>query len=1648
MKWSSDSQIIIGSIKDTLGTLKPAIYSKRLQQLDQKETEYEAGDLEIKEYLEYLLDSLRSLEGYSDAILFERGIGDAESRTSNYKNISLLQETLEGEKTINQQKILQESQNLLLNLQSNLQSKGYKKELQTLRVKASLFKDQKVSPFSFYSYLKGLSLKHLKDGIDNYPSLSSYITYLTKVNSIDSTKLFNEIQELTFQVKLELSRTEKEKLLTKALRNINFLEGFFNLKVSNEELDYYIANREEHKVEWFKEIIKRLKAGGLRLEGKYIDYNPDLIDEKLSLLEEFYKTVKARDIAMYNNSISEIEKRDVKVATLIHGGFHTKGITKLLRENNYSYIVVSPYSSTDIDEENYKYLLSGKRKPLSELIEELDGTLRVGLSTEDDTFLLVVSEALGVSISDIRERSIPLQVAYFIEKFRHTRDEKDIRYTRDRIEREMDALQEQLIRNGAWEDDFSWREIVTIDGQDSFHVNLGDGLWVQITTRGLQRSKYADIPISIDRATARDRGIGLQQPEDVEFPAAIKLAEHLEENEGSQVVFRFYPGRTRQVYFQKHQCIRSADGEEFSEKELEGSRRGLHYRVKQAFNRFNEFQKWLGKADLLTVINDRRDRNGLKPDLDHITIVLTKDILSMQIDILTGHIKVNPSYFALRGNERDTIMAFDIAHEIGHTEKQAKDIILTFQDRVDEEHGNLMGVDFPLLRAIAEKEGLLALRRYIDVYKKMIGQEAEYSRFLEHAYAVIFKKERSLDYDKVREIAEVMARTTHDDLSQYERARDGRVPMKVLEIVGSIEGAVENAAAVLSTNKNGIDALSGALRGLQKAIETLEDEKYLLKQHKPSTLSRNYYLLLSSKTTTYSEYVRNAIDSLSTGDSHRGSVLTALGALAMPENQQYIVDGVITTSDFIKIRSRAVAGAEDGVSESTAKKELAQMRRVNIIRTRQRGRNVLNFRLTADQLEALPAEARTILGSPKGLEDSIIRDGAQTIQQTLRVAQIELPKQFLAAAQGDVEAVKALLERVPDDLDGPIYNPELPWIAEAIVKGQLEKAWGELDEPSKGKVGDLQTYLARLNAAADRLAEQGFAAFSPNIRTGEEGYAWGPSVPFSFILRDLGIVGKDGKILDPGVLEALGLTPESIVAERWAVSDDTQYPSWVTVNGVAVPLFWLLRQYPEESLGKNHVEAFGAALGMVKKYLDAAEPLSWQVHLGITEGYVMVQAGEGAGIFLGINEPESITDRQMLISRAQVMLKNRNKRVVRMPQDGVPSLVSAGQITQFIDDDLIPWIDERAEDLTIAELVAHLLEEGRNIIDIAGFGLDKNGQLDPSNSLIQSIEVREGQRLVTRDGMPHSLFGRGDDKTLTLIELKATSTGPAHARTTSRSQTWAIADNLLGKEPRPGKVTLEKLKEALGVIGDLRPATKEDYAYNGEVEVQEIGEGVTSQVLHYEEQYYGRRITMEPGRGVYIDRDGRHSAFMVTNGRIQIFTSNGKLLGELGRSQDAFVMADTGDLIFKSIGEEPAIIIDFKRPVSGTPLPVPMLTRKHYDVASKERVRVFSARNIIRHNEKEKGSWYPTDVPANQAVVVIAETVEQYEDVEYLDRYVHIKVVATAEGVNELRLRDYQLIQNIDISVLNAWLEEDFPEQLNVLDDLNEEVAKEIGRGV
>lgn len=505
--------------------------------------------------------------------------------------------------------------------------------------------------------------------------------------------------------------------------------------------------------------------------------------------------------------------------------------------------------------------------------------------------------------------------------------------------------------------------------------------------------------------------------------------------------------------------------------------------------------------------------------------------------------------------------------------------------------------------------------------------------------------------------------------------------------------------------------------------------------------------------------------------------------------------------------------------------------------------------------------------------------------------------------EGDPQSIREALSAAAKYLPHEALWVEKPWIAEALEALPAQKVVWTLPAQSKKIAERLHEYYGFMNQALTRVAASGvFKVSLLNIRTDKDGYAWGPVAKHSYILERLGTGRADA-------VRSLKLSPSSKVAERWFVTDDVKYPSWTFAecgkHKVAVPLFWLLRAYPELSLGKDHAAAFGPTLGMMMKYLDVAQPLSWQVHLGITEGYVIERAQKGSGIFWGVRAEGNAQKLEALRVQIEKMLKQKNKKAVRWPGPKVE--------TSFKSISGLSGILAKINSFkTLEALTEFLLVEGRNVVDLAGLGL------------LQSIPTSSGDRLVTREAVPHAFYGLGDKGASVLLEFKASKAGVPEKRKSSLEETWALADNLLGRGPRPGKVSLEKLTEALRAVkkhGYWRPIESADIAHHGDASEKTLAPGVRTLLMHREPQYSARRISIKPGAKIFIKRHGQHSALMVRRGILSVQTVNANELVRLGREEETLVLANQGDLIFSAVGKEEVEVIDFKRPVPGAKLP-------------------------------------------------------------------------------------------------------------------------------
>nr|MQY53123.1 hypothetical protein [Bacillota bacterium] len=423
-------------VRKEINPLKARLYNKRLKGLESKIEAYQKKRIPLTQYSQYLHHFLDDSPLPSGERVRVRG---------KYPNFKLFVEASRYEKKIDFSRVDSERSKYIKELSKKLTND----ELSDLLVMSLDYRLGKVTSAEYYTYLQSLSsrmgkgirsqdprilteLVTSKEGKNEYPNLNLYIKYNKLYDKIDQNKLFSEISELEQELKERLCEREEERKLVKLSRMLGVLKDLTSFKISNDDLSYYHKHRDEITSGMFSNFItthntpspfplpqgERIKVGearrglpkesgnvGATLRGRpkrgtAQSPSPTLVKANLSKFEGFYRIALNRNKSLVDNTISRMEKEGVKVAVLIAGGFHTPGITELLRDRNMSYVVVTPrlgenYSS-DLEPSPRK-----RRSNLEKAIAGIVGAIRAASIFRDSSFQRYAVICLGANLTVI-----------------------------------------------------------------------------------------------------------------------------------------------------------------------------------------------------------------------------------------------------------------------------------------------------------------------------------------------------------------------------------------------------------------------------------------------------------------------------------------------------------------------------------------------------------------------------------------------------------------------------------------------------------------------------------------------------------------------------------------------------------------------------------------------------------------------------------------------------------------------------------------------------------------------------------------------------------------------------------------------------------------------------------------------------------------------------------------------------------------------------------------------------------------------------------------------------------------------------------------------------------------------------------------------
>ena len=305
-----DAQRILDDVK----TLR---FSKNLQEFDRHLTRYHSDQESLGVYVKYLMTVSPSLRLKSP-------------------NLALFINALAWEESLDFKKIERERAELLERMVNTLS----KEELNRLVAQSALYRLGRITYGEYYRFLRDQCTNvHLND----FKSLNDYIRYVLIAEKINRNDLLTELAHAERFAQDSLTKTEEDRLIVSASRRLAALDRLSRHAYTPDDWAWHLTHADEiHRTGDSVQDVAR----GAGLKETITNPAPDV----LKPFEDFCAQALGRNGAMVKNLLDKMQVEHRTTAVLVAGGFHTEGLTTLLRQENISYAILTPKVSGPLPE--------------------------------------------------------------------------------------------------------------------------------------------------------------------------------------------------------------------------------------------------------------------------------------------------------------------------------------------------------------------------------------------------------------------------------------------------------------------------------------------------------------------------------------------------------------------------------------------------------------------------------------------------------------------------------------------------------------------------------------------------------------------------------------------------------------------------------------------------------------------------------------------------------------------------------------------------------------------------------------------------------------------------------------------------------------------------------------------------------------------------------------------------------------------------------------------------------------------------------------------------------------------------------------------------------------------------------------------------
>jgi Leucine-rich repeat (LRR) protein len=309
--FAAQNEQFISDARAFLARVKAKTYSTDLAALDRHRDAYDRGALGLGGYVKILMATWLRVDG----------------RSAEFPGLDLFLTASDQEKKISFARAEQQRNALVARLSQRLPASA----LQELVRQSAAARAARLPLGDFYRAVERVCAQNAV-ALSQFPDFQAYVRYLFLCEKIQRVPLLTEVDELERRVFARTARTDAERMLVQLSDDAVLLRKLIRHEMTSDEWTRN-AGRLDDLRRWTARARRVADAGAAI---------PTLDPTALRPAEMFCASAFERNQAMVDNLLAKLTSSQQKSAALVAGGFHTAGLTAVLRRKNISFVVLTP----------------------------------------------------------------------------------------------------------------------------------------------------------------------------------------------------------------------------------------------------------------------------------------------------------------------------------------------------------------------------------------------------------------------------------------------------------------------------------------------------------------------------------------------------------------------------------------------------------------------------------------------------------------------------------------------------------------------------------------------------------------------------------------------------------------------------------------------------------------------------------------------------------------------------------------------------------------------------------------------------------------------------------------------------------------------------------------------------------------------------------------------------------------------------------------------------------------------------------------------------------------------------------------------------------------------------------------------------------